>query len=291
MLKPGSYAFRAGGEDLPYMTLDSLGWTTDAAHGYGNDGLTRHDRGHAIFQYTLSGEGRIDIGGQTWALPAGSGFLVRVPSEHRYYYPPEGTQPWAFLWLNARGEDALRMWDRMIEKHGPVVRLSAGAQPIEQFWELYRDVSVERLSDSAELSARLYRWMLSFFRRDTNYTSTDAGMHPVIRQAKRFMIDNFARPITLEDIAAHCGVSRSYLCRLFQKKENDSPLAYLQRRRVEAAVTMLRRTDASIQSIGVQCGFDSPSYFGKVFRRYLNLAPGEYRRRTIEYPYDTVYLD
>ncbi len=290
MLQPGSFAFRPS-EAQPYMTMDSLGWTTDAEAGYGNDCRVRGDKGHAIFQYTLSGEGRVDTGGQTWEVPAGCGFLVRVPSEQRYYYPPEGTQPWGFFWLNVCGEDALRMCDRIVEKHGPIVRLSAESQPIALFWEIYQAVSVDRLSDPTELSVQLYRWMLSLLRSDANYVSKETGMHPAIRQAKRYMRDHFAEPLTLEGIAASCGVSRSYLCRLFQKKENDSPLAYLQRRRVEAAVTMLRKTDDSIQSIGIRCGFDSPSYFGKIFRHYLQLTPGEFRRRTAEHPYDTVYLD
>ncbi len=290
MLKPGSFAFRPS-EALPYMTLDSLGWTTDAAAGYGNDCRARSDKGHVVFQYTLSGEGRVDTDGQTLAVPAGNGFLVRIPSEKRYYYPPEGTQPWAFVWLNARGEDAVRMWDRIVDKHGTVFPLSAESLTVALFWDLYRAVSVDRLSDAAELSVHLYRWMLSLLRSDPSHAAKDSDTHTAIRQAKRFMRDNLARPISLEDIAEHCGVSRSYLCRLFQHKENDSPLAYLQRRRVEAAVTMLRRTDASVQSIGSLCGFDSPSYFGKVFRQYLKLTPGEFRRRTIEHPYDIVYLD
>jgi len=289
MLNPGSFAFMSA-DDLPFM-LDSLGWTTDAAAGYGNDCRTRRDHGHVIFQFTLSGEGRIDIGEQSYDVPAGSGFLTKIPSEQRYYYPPEGTQPWAFVWLNVRGEDATRMWDRIIEKQGPIVRLSDGSLPLSLFWELYNAVSVEKKTDAAELSVLLYKWALSLLKPDANYDSKDSGVHPAIRQAKRYMRENYASPLTLEEVAARCGLSRSYLCRLFQRTENDSPLAYLQRRRIEAAVTLLRRTDASIQAIGSHCGFDSPSYFGKVFRRYLRLSPGEFRQHKAEYPYDTVYLD
>ena len=137
----------------------------------------------------------------------------------------------------------------------------------------------------------LYRWGLTLLQPDADRAALETGVHPAIREAKRFMRARFAQPLTLEDIAAHCGVSRSYLCRLFRSKENDSPLAYLQRRRVEAAVTMLRKTDVSVQSIGALCGFDSPSYFGKVFRQHLHLSPNEFRRRKAEYPFDTVFLD
>ncbi|MFC5401520.1 AraC family transcriptional regulator [Cohnella soli] len=291
MLQPGAFAFRLP-ENLPFLTLDSLGWTADATAGYGNDGRKRRDQGHAIFQYTLNGTGRIDIGSQTYDVPAGCGFLVKVPSDHRYYYPLDGQKPWSFIWLNARGEDALRMWDRMIERQGPIVRLAAGSLPLTLFWELYRAVSVDRRTDAAELSVMLYKWTLSLLKPDANDTSEDiASAHPAIRQAKTYMQDNFASPLTLEDVASHCGLSRSYLCRLFQRIERDSPLAFLQRKRVEAAVTMLRRTDMSIRSIGTQCGFDSPSYFGKIFRQYLHLSPGEFRKRAAEHPYDVVYLD
>lgn len=289
-MSSGSFAFRQT-RNLPFMTLDSLGWTTDAAAGYGNHGMSRLDHGHVIFQYTLSGEGAIELEDQTYALPSGCGFLVKVPSEHRYYYPAGATVPWAFLWLNAAGEDALRMWDRIIRLHGPIVMLPADSEPIRQMWALYRAVAVERVTDAAALSTLLYRWMLSMLQPDKEYAGGAAPEHPAITRAKQYMRAHYAQPITLEDVARDAGVSRSYLCRLFQQSSKDSPLSYLQRRRIEAAVSMLRRTRDSVQVIGQRCGFDSPSYFGKVFRQYMNIAPHAFRQRAAEYPYDTVFLD
>lgn len=291
MLNPESFAFRYI-DDLPIIRLDSLGWTKDVSIGYGNNGQSRRDHGHVIFQYTISGRGRIDLDGNTYDLPPGNGFFVRVPSRHHYYYPPEGKEPWTFIWLNAQGEDAIGMWERIIERQGPVVRLDAGSQPIILFWDLYRAVSVDRISDPAELSTLLYRWMISLLKPNPNTILDDkAESHQAISQAKRLIRERYAQPLTLEEIAGESGVSRSYLCRLFQKYEGDSPLAYLQRRRIEVAVTMLRRTDDNIQNIAARCGFASPSYFGKVFRQYMELSPGEFRRRQDEYPFDIVYLN
>lgn len=68
-----------------------------------------------------------------------------------------------------------------------------------------------------------------------------------------------------------------------------SPLTYLRDRRVEAAVTLLRTTDLPIQDIGKQCGFESPSYFGKVFRVYMSMTPKKYRMKKFEFPYDAIY--
>ncbi|GMK40399.1 hypothetical protein PCCS19_34550 [Paenibacillus sp. CCS19] len=54
-------------------------------------------------------------------------------------------------------------------------------------------------------------------------------------------------------------------------------------------LTLLRTTDMPVHDIGKQCGFDSSSYFGKVFREYMNMTPKEYRTKKSEFPFDAVY--
>ncbi|GGD48452.1 AraC family transcriptional regulator [Paenibacillus nasutitermitis] len=289
MLKPGSYAFRYA-EPLPYMLLDSIGWQSTCSANYGNEGHARTDHGHVVFQYTLSGEGKIEIGGESSVLHAGKGFLVKIPSSHHYYYAGRQDQPWEFIWLNAKGEDAVRMWERILARKGPIVSLQAGSQTLERFWELYRAVSIDGISDSASLSQLLYGFMLSLLAPETSMAAGPVSPQP-IRRAKDFMREHYARSLSLEEIAANCSISRSYLCRLFQQKEGITPLEFLRRRRVEAAVALLRSTNSSVQEIGRICGFDSPSYFGKVFREYLGLSPREYRIRRQDYPFDTIFLE
>lgn len=290
-MKPGSFAFRYA-EPMPYMLLDTIGWQSIDSEKYGNDGHARTDDGHVIFQYTISGEGKIDLDGQTHALPAGTGFLVKIPSSHRYYYKADSEQrkPWEFIWLNAKGDDALTMWDRIIEREENILSLNVRSAQISRFWEMYKAVSEERLSESSELSSMLYRFMVSLLAPDST-SVPDAEWISIVSKAKRFMKENGSQPLSLADIASHCGVSRAYLCRLFQKNELASPLEFLRRRRIESAVTLLRSTDISVQEIGKQCGFDSPSYFGKVFRQYLGLSPREYRIQRMDYPFDTLFLE
>lgn len=289
MLKPDSFAFRYA-EPLPYMLLDSMGWQSASSGSYGNKGLKRTDHGHVIFQYTLSGEGIIEMEGQTHTLQEGKAFMVKIPSSHHYYYAGGQGKPWEFVWLNAKGEDAVRMWDRILARRGPIVSLQNESQPVARFWELYRAVAVERIYESAPLSQLLYGFMLSLLAPDT-FIAPGPESHPIIKKAKDYMKNHYARNLSLEDIASQCGISRSYLCRLFQHKEGISPLEFLRRRRVEAAVTMLRRTAVSVQDIGRMCGFDSPSYFGKVFREYLGLSPRDYRTGKLDHPYDTIFLE
>lgn len=289
MIDRRSFAFRYS-EPLPYMLLDSIGWQTTDTDNYHNNGHTRTDHGHIIFQYTISGEGRFRFEDRLYTVTPGQAFLARVPSSHAYYYEHTDGTPWEFLYLNAKGEDAVRLWDRILAARGPILTLPPSSAVLTRFWELYHAVAVKQVSDPAALSSMLYNWMLTLLDPRIE-SSGERESRTVLDQAKAYIRDRYAEPLTLQDIAQHCGVSSSYLCRLFRRWEPYSPLESVRRRRTEAAVAMLRRTDLPIHEIGRRCGFESPSYFGKVFRSYLSVSPGEYRERGMEYPFDTVFLD
>ena len=288
-MKQGAFGFRYT-DAVPYLLLDSIGWQSTDSPYYGNDGRERSDNGHVVFQYTLRGEGHIVLDGQMHTLTAGKAFFVKIPSNHRYYYASETKSPWEFVWLNAKGEDALRMWDRINEHVGPILTLRENSLSLSSFWDMYKAVSENQLTDSFELSVLLYRFMLSLLTPDTG-TNYKEDHGTLVSKAKQYMKDNYSLPIALEDIADYCGVTGAYLCRLFQRNDLASPLEYLRRRRIEAAVTLLRTTNLSAQDIGRQCGFDSPSYFSKTFKAYLGFSPREYREQRINYPFDTIFLD
>jgi AraC-like DNA-binding protein len=289
LLSPSSYAFRT--EDRSILTIDSIGWQRICSPAYCNDGLERPDVGHVIFQYTLSGHGWLEIDQQRIPLPKGTGFLVKVPSKHRYY-KAEQEEPWEIIWLNLRGDEADRVWDLVIGKEGPILRRETDSPDITGFWKIMHAITEEKVTDKYQLSALAYEWMLNLVRTSRELSKEmSANSITMMEKAKRFMMEHFAEPLTLDMIADHCRVNKHYFCRLFQKSEHTSPLAYLRDRRVEAALGLLRTTELSVYEIGQRCGFDSPSYFGKVFRTYMNMTPKEYRLKKLEFPYDAVFYE
>ncbi|MEO0586838.1 MAG: helix-turn-helix transcriptional regulator, partial [Planctomycetota bacterium] len=58
----------------------------------------------------------------------------------------------------------------------------------------------------------------------------------------------------------------------------QTPAQYLRERRVTAAATMLRSSDASIETIASETGFGDRSYFSRAFKQVLGVSPGAYRR-------------
>lgn len=289
MLTPSSYAFR--NDDRSILTLDSIGWQNIQSPEYGFAGDERPDCGHAIFQYTLSGQGYLEIEQRRIPLPKGTGFLVKVPSNHRYYYEKQ-PEPWEILWLNVRGDEANRIWDLVTAREGPVIRRDADSPAIVGLWNLLRTISEGNRTDKYALSAQVYEWMLTLVQTGREL-GNDMSAHTstTVQKAKTYMKENYASPLTLEMLAEHCGINKHHLCRLFKKAEHTSPLAYLRDRRMEAALSMLRTTELPVREVGERCGFDSPSYFGKIFREYMSMTPTDYRAKKLEFPYDAVYYE
>ncbi|MCX6993243.1 MAG: AraC family transcriptional regulator [Kiritimatiellaeota bacterium] len=83
--------------------------------------------------------------------------------------------------------------------------------------------------------------------------------------------------LTVADLARKAGVSEVYLRRLFRRVTGIGPSAFIQRRRVERACTLLRLTSKSIKQIAAETGFTEPTFFYRVFGRWTSVTPAAYR--------------
>lgn len=99
-----------------------------------------------------------------------------------------------------------------------------------------------------------------------------------IRKMLAFVHKNFADDISLADIAGAADISERECLRCFQKTIQFSPIQYLLKYRIMQGAEMLHGNPAdSVSEIGALCGFDSPSNFAKLFKRFYNCTPREYR--------------
>ena len=93
-----------------------------------------------------------------------------------------------------------------------------------------------------------------------------------------FIQENFAEKLTLEDIADSAAVSTRECLRCFKSSIRQSPMDYLIEYRVRTAKKMLETTDLSITDIALRCGFNSNSYYTKLFHRICGKTPNVYRK-------------
>jgi AraC family transcriptional regulator len=98
------------------------------------------------------------------------------------------------------------------------------------------------------------------------------------RQAKEMLLADLSGATSLATIAAACGLSVDHFARAFRKSTGLPPHAWLNRARVERAMTLIRERRQSLSEIALACGFVDQSHFTRVFVRRVGVAPGAWRR-------------
>lgn len=101
-----------------------------------------------------------------------------------------------------------------------------------------------------------------------------------LRTMLEYIHHNYAERITLSEIAKAADIGERECLRCFQKTIQISPVQYLLKYRVtKGAELLVRDRAANISEIALACGFDSPSNFSKLFKRFFRCTPREYRGR------------
>ena len=95
-----------------------------------------------------------------------------------------------------------------------------------------------------------------------------------------YIHQHYQESVTLSEIASAAALSERECLRCFRRTLQMSPMQYVLRYKVmQGAEFLCGNPDRSIADAAASCGFDSPSHFSKMFRRYYNCTPREYRRR------------
>ncbi len=100
---------------------------------------------------------------------------------------------------------------------------------------------------------------------------------PQIREIQEAIEKNPGVRFEPESIAKAYGMSRRTLERRFKMCTGDTPIAYLQRRRVETAKHQLETSSMNFDEISYVSGYEDPGFFRKIFKKHTGLLPGEYR--------------
>lgn len=107
--------------------------------------------------------------------------------------------------------------------------------------------------------------------------------HVLIERARRWLSERLSQRLeqrwTLPDLAAHCNTSPRTLLRRFQAVQGCTPVQYVQQLRVERARGLLEATQLSLQDITLRCGYEDVPTFSKVFKKWTQLSPREFRSR------------
>jgi len=94
-----------------------------------------------------------------------------------------------------------------------------------------------------------------------------------------FIHERYGRKMALKEISAASNMSVSHLCRYFKKITGQTITEYIKRYRVDRAKDLLIEDERSITWIAYEVGFESHSYFDRIFHEVTHLTPQEFRRK------------
>lgn len=96
-------------------------------------------------------------------------------------------------------------------------------------------------------------------------------------RARDAMDRRYAEPLDVPALAAIAHLSASQFARVFKETFGETPHRYLQRRRVERAMTLLRQTDRPVTDVAWDVGFASLGTFSRTFRSIVGSSPSDFR--------------
>ena len=102
-----------------------------------------------------------------------------------------------------------------------------------------------------------------------------------INSVFQYLINNFSKTVSLEEIAAQAHLTPNAFCRFFKARTKKTFSQYLLEMRISHACKLLADTDKSIGNICLECGFNNSSHFNRHFKQLNGCTPLEYRRKQL----------
>ena len=119
----------------------------------------------------------------------------------------------------------------------------------------------------------------------TDSTPVRGGLTPwVVRKISNFIDANLDSAIRVDNLAALANLSRYHFSRAFRQSFDESPHAYIMRRRIERAQGLMLTSVVPLGQIAVECGLADQAHFTKLFRRLVGESPGVWRRARATLP-------
>lgn len=272
---------------LPQMTIEMEREDPLASSLYITDiGYYPHAEGHFrerrqpiseyVLIYCMSGAGWYALDNNIYKVRANQYFIL--PPNRPHTYASDNDNPWTIYWIHFTGPHAA-IYSEDSQKPQDIrpalnSRISERQHVFEEIFS-----TLERSTDleSLRYASSLLHYYLASMRYLRLYRQEAPTSSSLIDAAKHYMQENIEKHLTLEQIAHYTGYSPSHFSSLFRKATGESPLAYLNRLKIEHACLLLKTTDMRINQICHKVGISDNYYFSRLFKQHTGISPKQFR--------------
>lgn len=247
--------------------------------GYQESGSGHISTQRIVEDYVLhcitGGKGTYTVNGKKYHLKKGDCFLL-LPGVPLLYQADIKT-PWIYYWIGFKVLSPMSLLSLCgIKEDSPVVHYDRIEKPAQLINPLtYADPSL--LSTNYFAIGQFYH-LCSMLIANNNSNHFVSRKEFFVEQVIAYINSSYSVKITVQDIAQHVGLDRTYLYRIFKELKGVSIQTYILKFRLNRACHFLTHTSLSLEEISLCCGYSSVQHFSYLFKKYMEITPAEYRR-------------
>ena len=239
-------------------------WPADREPMHRKDGLN-------TIGFVLSGKGYLICDDKRYEITKNSYFLL--PFDTKLTFGANPDDPWEYVYFDVGGINQNWVLETagfgetlvMHDEKGEVKRLAT---------ELYQS-TLENGRCAFKTTGLLY--MLADAMARNHRSQKTLNVNAYVLQAMNYIGNNFTK-ISVGEIADHCGISVTYLNKLFRREMGMSPIEFVTYYRAMVAYSFLQWSHVPLREIAASVGYNSEKYLIKVFRSVYGKTPEQVRR-------------
>lgn len=140
----------------------------------------------------------------------------------------------------------------------------------------FTNINIADFNSKEEIKAYFIKFVKSVLDVVKEYKP--AQSNPIIKKACEYVLGNIEQDITLLSIAEYLNISKNYFCSLFKQETGYNFLEYVTKIKMEWAKMLLKEGNYKTYEVSEMLGYREASYFSRLFRKYTNQSPAEYRK-------------
>lgn len=241
----------------------------------------RRAHGMPEFQWfsCVKGSGEFVISGQKSVLSKGQGLFIAADVPHSY----RGLTPdFTVDFIGFRGKVCREILESLHMTETGVYHFSDPQIFQKHMKKMKHLMEGEKAGKEIRLSKECYSMLLDLAPcirkiRNSRVASEDKRVQEIID----ILEESYAKPFSLTELAGHLNLSKEYICSLFKREMQQTILQYLQSVRIaRARVLLIQYPEKHVTEIAHLCGFESVSYFGRVFKKICGCTPEMFRKQS-----------
>ncbi len=282
-LEPSSTWLLVNSNQFPWgmLSKNAIPYVQELGNFYASPGFytQREWLPSYLLKYTISGEGVLEYQGNTYRVQPGECFWIDCQNYQKYYTSPD-TGNWHVIWIHFYG-DPCKQYYQLFQEYNeqkPVVRLPPGNNLSMMLSEMIETYSLGEVDPCEEIRASgmvtkiMVSCILAAANREDNLTPE------YIRNVKSYIMTNYNKAVTLDEMSQMCNLNKYHFLRLFKRYTGSTPHEYLVMTRIHQSKTLLRSTDLPVAEISARVGIERVGHFIDLFKKSEGMTPGAFRR-------------